>query len=110
MFGEQLVGGLGRVALIVFFKLPLHLLYLGKPLRFWRTMPPFSKRVEDLLVREGVLFTFVFIALGLVQIELSPARDRRSRAPPSGGVSVVDWTSSSSQGSSSSSPASIAAS
>ena len=43
-------GVLGWVGIAV-FKLPLHFLYLGKPWRFWRSLPAGQQRLEDLLVR-----------------------------------------------------------
>ena len=42
------------------FKLPLHLLYLGKPLRFWRAIPPFTKAWRTSWIARGMFFTLVF--------------------------------------------------
>jgi formate-dependent nitrite reductase membrane component NrfD len=56
--------------LIVIFKLPLHLLYLGRPLRFWRAIPPFTKAWKTSWLARGMFFSIVFVAAGLVQIVL----------------------------------------
>ncbi len=57
--------------IVLLLKLPLHLLYLGKPLRFWRTMPPFSGAWKTSWIARGVLFTTVFIVLGVLQLVTS---------------------------------------
>jgi formate-dependent nitrite reductase membrane component NrfD len=56
--------------IIMFLKLPFHLMYFGKPLRFWRTMPPFSNAWKTSWLARGILFniffgTFVFVQLAL---------------------------------------------
>ena len=43
-----LIGLLVGWVLIMFFKIPMHLAYFGKPFRFWRTIPP-SHREQPLL-------------------------------------------------------------
>lgn len=55
-------------ALIVLFKLPLHLVYLGRPLRFWRAIPPFTKAWKTSWLARGMFFSIVFMAAGLVQM------------------------------------------
>jgi formate-dependent nitrite reductase membrane component NrfD len=57
--------------LIVVFKLPLHLLYLGRPLRFWRAIPPFTKAWKTSWLARGMFFSIVFAAAGFVQIVLT---------------------------------------
>ncbi len=54
--------------MIVLFKFPLHLLYLGKPLRFWRAFPPFSKAWKTSWMARGVVFTTIFVGFGFLQI------------------------------------------
>ena len=54
--------------LIVLFKFPLHLVYLGRPLRFWRAFPPFSKAWKTSWMARGVVFTTVFVGFGFFQI------------------------------------------
>lgn len=57
--------------LIVLFKLPLHLFYLGKPLRFWRAIPPFTKAWKTSWLARGMFFSIVFVAAGFVQLLMS---------------------------------------
>ena len=54
--------------IVMLLKLPLHLLYLGKPLRFWRTMPPFSSAWKTSWIARGVVFTVFFSGFGLIQL------------------------------------------
>lgn len=54
--------------IVMLLKLPLHLLYLGKPLRFWRTMPPFSSAWKTSWIARGVVFTVLFSVFGLIQL------------------------------------------
>lgn len=54
--------------LIVFFKLPFHLAYLGRPLRFWRAIPPFTGAWKTSWLARGMFFSIVFGAAGLLQI------------------------------------------
>ncbi len=57
-------------ALIVIFKLPLHLIYLGRPLRFWRAIPPFTKAWKTSWLARGMFFSIVFVAAGFAQMVL----------------------------------------
>lgn len=54
--------------IILLLKLPLHLVYLGKPTRFWRAMPPFTKAWRTSWIARGFFFTGVFTLLGLLQL------------------------------------------
>jgi formate-dependent nitrite reductase membrane component NrfD len=54
--------------MIALFKLPLHLAYLGKPWRFWRSFPPFSNAWRTSWFARGIVFTMVFLAFGAVQV------------------------------------------
>jgi formate-dependent nitrite reductase membrane component NrfD len=54
--------------MIALFKLPLHLAYLGKPWRFWRSFPPFSNAWRTSWFARGIVFTMLFLAFGAVQI------------------------------------------
>jgi len=56
--------------MIALFKLPLHLAYLGKPLRFWRSFPPFSNAWRTSWFARGIVFTMLFLAFGAVQLVL----------------------------------------
>jgi len=60
----SLFGWLG----IMLFKFPLHLFYLGKPQRFWRAFPPFSKAWRTSWFSRGVVFTTIFVAFGTLQL------------------------------------------
>jgi len=63
-------GALFGWSMIVFFKLPLHFAYLGKPLRFWKTFPPFSKAWKTSWFARGIVFTVIFVVLGAIQLVL----------------------------------------
>ena len=54
--------------IIMLLKLPLHLVYLGKPTRFWRAMPPFTKAWRTSWIARGFFFTGVFSLVGLLQL------------------------------------------
>lgn len=68
IFVDNWWGALVGYLLVMFLKLPLHLLYLGKPLRFWRTMPPFSRAWRTSWIARGVVFTIFFSGFGLMQL------------------------------------------
>ncbi|MGI5939089.1 MAG: NrfD/PsrC family molybdoenzyme membrane anchor subunit [Thermoleophilia bacterium] len=53
---------------IAIFKLPLHLAYLGQPLRFWRAFPPFSTAWRTSWFARGIVLTMIFLAFGVVQL------------------------------------------
>lgn len=57
--------------IIMFFKVPLHILYFGKPFRFWRTVPPFSKAFKTSWFTRGITFTILFGGAAFIQILLS---------------------------------------
>ena len=71
LFVNSWWGALIGWLVIVFLKLPLHLLYLGKPLRFWRTLPPFSSAWKTSWIARGVLFTVLFTGFGFIQLVTS---------------------------------------
>ncbi len=54
--------------IIVFLKIPVHLAYFGKPLRFYRTMPPFSNAWKTSWSARGVVFTIFFTVLAMFQL------------------------------------------
>ena len=68
LFVNSWWGALIGWLIIMLFKLPLHLMYLGKPLRFWRTMPPFSGAWKTSWIARGVFFTAVFTGFGFLQL------------------------------------------
>jgi formate-dependent nitrite reductase membrane component NrfD len=71
IFVDNWWGALVGYILVMFIKLPLHLLYLGKPLRFWRTMPPFSRAWRTSWIARGVVFTIFFSGFGFMQLVTS---------------------------------------
>jgi formate-dependent nitrite reductase membrane component NrfD len=54
--------------IIMFLKLPVHIAYLGKPLRFYRTLPPFSNAWKTSWFARGILFTVFFSGFAFVQL------------------------------------------
>ena len=54
--------------IIMFLKLPVHLAYFGKPLRFYRTLPPFSNAWKTSWFARGILFTIFFSGFAFVQL------------------------------------------
>lgn len=54
--------------IIMFLKLPVHLIYFGKPWRFYRTMPPFSNAWKTSWFARGILFSVLFGAFAFVQL------------------------------------------
>jgi formate-dependent nitrite reductase membrane component NrfD len=56
--------------MIAVFKLPLHLAYLGKPWRFYRSFPPFSNAWKTSWFARGIVFTMIFLGLAVVQLIL----------------------------------------
>ncbi|MFC1941689.1 NrfD/PsrC family molybdoenzyme membrane anchor subunit [Chloroflexota bacterium] len=57
---NNLYGMLIGWLIIVFLKLLPHLIYLGKPLRFWLMLPPFSNAWKTSWVSRGIIFTTLF--------------------------------------------------
>jgi formate-dependent nitrite reductase membrane component NrfD len=53
---------------IMFLKIPLHIAYFGKPLRFWRTIPPFSDGWKTSWFARGILFNILFGTFVFLQI------------------------------------------
>jgi formate-dependent nitrite reductase membrane component NrfD len=54
--------------IIMFMKLPIHLAYFGKPLRFFRTIPPFSNAWKTSWFARGILFTIFFSTFSFIQL------------------------------------------
>jgi formate-dependent nitrite reductase membrane component NrfD len=54
--------------IIMFLKIPLHLIYFGKPLRFWRTIPPFTKAWNTSWLTRGIVFNIVFGTIVFFQL------------------------------------------
>ena len=64
IFASNWWGALIGWLIIMGLKLPLHIVYLGKPTRFWRTMPPFSNAWKTSWIARGVLFTSIYSVFG----------------------------------------------
>jgi formate-dependent nitrite reductase membrane component NrfD len=54
--------------IIMFLKLPPHLIYFGKPLRFWRTIPPFTNAWKTSWFTRGIAFTILFGGIVFIQL------------------------------------------
>lgn len=54
--------------IVMFLKLPIHVAYLGKPLRFYRLFPPFSNAWKTSWFARGVLFSLLFSGFAFVQL------------------------------------------
>jgi len=68
LFVDSWWGALVGWILIVLFKLPFHLFYLGKPLRFWRAIPPFTKAWRTSWMARGMFFTLMFALFAAIQL------------------------------------------
>ena len=54
--------------IIMFLKVPLHLLYFGKPLRFWRTLIPITNAWKTSWFTRGINFTIYFGSIVFIQL------------------------------------------
>lgn len=82
-------GGLFGWIGIAIFKLPLHLAYLGKPLRFWRSFPPFSNAWKTSWFARGIVFTMIFLGFGVVQLVLQGLIGYGTVT--GGGIDAANW-------------------
>ena len=64
-------GMLAAWLIIMFLKIPLHLMYFGKPLRFWRTVPPFTKAWKTSWFTRGILFSIIFGGIVFIQLVIT---------------------------------------
>ena len=64
--------------IIMFLKLPIHVIYLGKPWRFYRLMPPFSNAWKTSWFARGVLFSILFGMFAFVQLVVGHPYHRRT--------------------------------
>lgn len=60
LFFNNWWGMLVAWVIVMFLKIPLHLIYFGKPLRFWRTVIPFTKTWNTSWLARGVNFNIYF--------------------------------------------------
>ena len=71
---DNLYGFYGMVlawVIIMALKVPIHLAYFGKPFRFWRTLPPFTKAWKTSWFTRGIVFTVLFGSFAFVQLALA---------------------------------------
>ncbi|MBI2848312.1 MAG: polysulfide reductase NrfD [Chloroflexi bacterium] len=68
LFYNNLWGMLVAWLIIMVLKIPLHLAFFGKPLRFWRTIPPFSQAWKTSWFSRGITFTILFSGFALLQM------------------------------------------
>jgi formate-dependent nitrite reductase membrane component NrfD len=54
--------------IIMFLKIPFHLIYFGKPLRFWRTIPPFTNAWKTSWLTRGITFNILFGGIVFIQL------------------------------------------
>ena len=57
--------------IIIFLKMFPHLVYLGKPWRFWRMLPPFTDAWKTSWITRGIFFTTLFIGFAFIQLAIS---------------------------------------
>jgi sulfite dehydrogenase (quinone) subunit SoeC len=70
MLYHNLPGMLAGWLIILLLKMPPHLIYLGKPLRFWRMIPPFTPAWRTSWITRGMLFTLFFSVFAPLQMLL----------------------------------------
>ena len=63
-------GALFGWLIVMAIKLPIHLVYLGRPTRFWRALPPFTKAWRTSWIARGFFFTILFAGFGFIQLLL----------------------------------------
>jgi sulfite dehydrogenase (quinone) subunit SoeC len=85
-------GALAGWFIIVGLKLPFHFVYLGKPWRFWRAIPPFTDAWKTSWIARGMFFTSAFALFGMVQlITTYMLENNLVSATAIGGVTAIDW-------------------
>lgn len=70
LYFDSLPGMLIGWLIIVVLKIPLHIIYFGKPLRFWRTIPPFTNAWKTSWFTRGITFTVLFTGFAFVQLAI----------------------------------------
>jgi polysulfide reductase chain C len=70
LFMNNQIGMVIGWMIIMCLKLPVHIAYFGKPLRFYRTMPPFSNAWKTSWSARGVVFTMIFTIFALMQLTI----------------------------------------
>ncbi|MFC1953768.1 NrfD/PsrC family molybdoenzyme membrane anchor subunit [Chloroflexota bacterium] len=68
LFFNNLAGLFIAWLIIVLLKIPIHIAYFGKPLRFWRTIAPFNSAWKTSWFSRGVTATVLFTGFGFLVI------------------------------------------
>jgi formate-dependent nitrite reductase membrane component NrfD len=68
LFYNNLWGMAVSWLIIMFLKVPLHLMYFGKPFRFWRTLIPITDSWKTSWFTRGINFTIYFGTIAFFQI------------------------------------------
>ena len=68
LFYGNLWGMAASWLIIVFLKLPIHLAYFGKPLRFWRTLIPITSSWKTSWFTRGINFSVYFVSIVFIQL------------------------------------------
>src|SRR4030042_1873870 len=68
---SYLLGMIVGWIIIMFLKIPLHLAYFGKPLRFWRTVPPFTSGFKTSWFCRGITFNILFTGFAVIQLAIT---------------------------------------
>lgn len=71
LFFDSLWGMFIAWLIILILKTLPHITYLGKPSRFWRTIPPFTRAWRTSWITRGMLLTILFGGFALIQLALS---------------------------------------
>ena len=71
LFFNSWWGMLAAWVIIMFLKVPLHLLYFGKPFRFWRTLIPITNAWRTSWFTRGINFTIYFGSIVFIQLVVS---------------------------------------
>ena len=68
LFYGSLLGMFIAWLIIMFLKIPPHIIYFGKPLRFWRTIPPFTNAWRTSWFTRGITFSVLFGGCAFIQL------------------------------------------
>lgn len=71
LFFDSFIGMAVAWIIIMAFKVPIHIAYFGKPLRFWRTLPPFTKAWRTSWFTRGIIFTVLFGSFAFIQLAIT---------------------------------------
>lgn len=89
LFFNSIYGMITAWIIIMFFKVPIHLAYFGKPLRFWRTLPPFTNAWKTSWFTRGIMFTVLFGMFAFVQIVLTYLAVNMNLLPPNNAAEML---------------------